>query len=131
MTTLIITKKDDFTPHSCEFTTSEMDVVIPTNDGTYQYFINVDSEIIENIICAKIFFELFSSDIKGYTIKIDKNLIITNNTKKIIKKISAYNKIVYFNPDDKLTIKQKINKYVSKYNDGDSLLFSIAYKLTK
>lgn len=131
MTTLIITKKDDFTSHSCEFTTSEMDVVIPTNDGTYQYFINVDSEIIENIICAKIFFELFSSDIKGYTIKIDKNLIITNNTKKIIKKISAYNKIVYFNPDDKLTIKQKINKYVSKYNDGDSLLFSIAYKLTK
>ena len=117
MVTLIITKKDEFIPHSCEFTTSEIDVVVPTDDGTYQYFINADTEIVESIICTRIFFELFSSDIKGYTIKIDKNLVITNNTKKLIEKISAYNNIIYFNPDVELTTKQKINKYISKYSN--------------
>ena len=43
--------------------------------------------------------------------------IITNNTKKLIEKISAYNNIIYFNPDVELTTKQKINKYISKYSN--------------
>lgn len=89
----IITTTDTGCPHSCTLTRYDAEIVVPDEDKTYQYLIQGKNELVKKILITRVLEELYNANVKNSILKIEENIILTNEMKKYLRALSQENTV--------------------------------------
>ena len=114
MITIIISKNNDYTPHLCEITSVDQEIVVPLNDGVYEYLLKADYMIYEDIMVCRVLSELVLADVKGYVIKIDDDVLVSSTARSLITTLTLNKNVVVFVKTDYKTDKETQKKHINR-----------------
>ena len=77
----------------------DTEIVIPLQQGTYQYLIEPEKEVIEDIIVTRILEDLYRYDIKNSKIMIG-DVYLSKNARTILNRLSFHNTIEFISKKD-------------------------------